>query len=470
MSSDIAIRARGLSKCYPIFDRPEDRLKQMFSFGRRKYYREFWAVRDVDLDVYRGETVGIVGRNGSGKSTLLQMICGTLAPTSGELAVNGRVAALLELGAGFNPDFTGRENVFMNASILGLGNDEIERRFDSIAEFADIGGFIEQPVKTYSSGMYARLAFAVAISVDPEILVVDEALSVGDEAFQRKCFARIDQIKCKGATVLFVSHDGNTVIQLCDRAILIDGGEQLLSAAPKVVVSLYQKMLYADPESVERIRNEVRESKIATPRDGYSKRPAETDVTLAQKIRAASRVREDDTEEAEYDANLVPKSTVEYPTRGARITDVQIKDHRGRKVNVLVHGERYRYCYRVDFHQTRLAVGFGMAIKTMTGIEVSGQGSHRAVDGLEIVQADESVAVEFEFVNLLMPGTYFGNAGVASHQSGQVDYIHRITDAIMFRVKQFEANPPVSCLVNLRPKGARVTYLVKPQAKWSSNS
>lgn len=201
--SDIAIKVENLSKCYPIFDTPRDRLKQMiiprlqraYGFSPRKYYREFWALRDVSFEVKRGETVGIMGRNGSGKSTLLQLICGTLAPTGGSLEVNGRIAALLELGSGFNPDFTGRENVYLNASVLGLSQQEIEARFQSIADFAEIGDFIEQPTKTYSSGMIVRLAFAVAINVDPEILIVDEALSVGDELFQRKCFARIESIK-----------------------------------------------------------------------------------------------------------------------------------------------------------------------------------------------------------------------------------------------------------------------------------
>ncbi|MGE8454772.1 MAG: ABC transporter ATP-binding protein, partial [Pseudomonadales bacterium] len=251
MSSDSnVIRVDRLSKCYQIYDRPHDRLKQFVAprvrnmLGRPpvNYFREFWALRDVSFNVGRGETVGIIGRNGSGKSTLLQMICGTLMPTSGTVETHGRVAALLELGAGFNPEFTGRENVFLNAMVLGLSQSEVEQRFDEIAAFADIGQFIEQPVKHYSSGMYARLAFAVAINVDPDILVVDEALAVGDEPFQRKCFARIDAIKNRGATILFVSHSGAAIINLCDRAILLNAGERLFTGIPKRAVYFGQKL------------------------------------------------------------------------------------------------------------------------------------------------------------------------------------------------------------------------------------
>jgi lipopolysaccharide transport system ATP-binding protein len=259
MSSEPAIRLTGLGKTYPIYRKPHHRLAQMLSRDKARWYREFPALRDVSLTIARGETVGIVGRNGSGKSTLLQMICGTLTPTAGELQVNGRIAALLELGAGFNPEFTGRENVYLNGSILGVGRDEMEAKFDAIAAFAEIGQFIEQPVKTYSSGMYVRLAFAVAIHVEPEILVVDEALSVGDEGFQRKCFARIDAIRDSGATVLFVSHAAGTVVDLCDRAILLDQGELIAEGTPKHVVGQYQKMLHAPAERAGALREEIKQ-------------------------------------------------------------------------------------------------------------------------------------------------------------------------------------------------------------------
>ena len=233
--NDIAIKVENLSKCYHIYkdhktgssSRLMPRLQRLIGKTPKQYFREFWALKDVSFEIKKGETVGIIGRNGSGKSTLLQMICGTLNPTSGSIQTNGRIAALLELGSGFNPEFTGRENVYMNASVLGLSNEEIDARFNDIVAFADIGDFIEQPVKTYSSGMMVRLAFAVAINVDPEILIVDEALSVGDELFQRKCFSRIEAIRANGATILFVSHSGVTIVELCDRAVLMDAGEKL---------------------------------------------------------------------------------------------------------------------------------------------------------------------------------------------------------------------------------------------------
>jgi len=224
MSSELAIEAVGLGKCYALYDRQSDRLRQLLWGSRRRYFREHWALRDVDLAVPAGEVVGIVGRNGAGKSTLLQMVCGTLAPSAGRLRVNGRVAALLELGAGFSPEFTGRENVYMNAAILGLNRAQVEQRLDDILAFADIGAFVDQPVKTYSSGMFMRLAFSVATSVSPDVLVIDEALSVGDGAFARKSFDRIMQLKEQGKTILFCSHSMYQIEALCSRALWIDHG------------------------------------------------------------------------------------------------------------------------------------------------------------------------------------------------------------------------------------------------------
>ncbi|MCW0459159.1 Vitamin B12 import ATP-binding protein BtuD [Xanthomonas sacchari] len=249
MCSDIAIQVRDLGKCFNVYEKPAHRLMQMLWRGRRRYYREFWALREVGFTIHRGETVGIIGRNGAGKSTLLQMICGTLTPTEGDITVNGRVAALLELGAGFNPEFSGRENVYLAASLYGVEREEVSRRFADIASFADIGDFIEQPVKTYSSGMYVRLAFAVIAHVDADILIIDEALSVGDAYFQQKCMRFLANFQRGGGTLLFVSHDMGAVTTLCASAVLLrrqNGQYQCDIGSAREISALYLRELYAD--------------------------------------------------------------------------------------------------------------------------------------------------------------------------------------------------------------------------------
>jgi lipopolysaccharide transport system ATP-binding protein len=251
MSSNIAIKIENLSKCYQIYDKPHDRLKQslypraqrLLGMQAQQYFHEFWSLRDVSFEIKKGETVGIIGRNGSGKSTLLQIICGTLNQTSGSVTTNGRIAALLELGSGFNPEFTGRENVYMNGAILGLTREEIDARFDEIATFADIGAFMEQPVKIYSSGMFVRLAFASNIMSDPEIMIVDEALSVGDMNFQAKCMTALTRIQEGGATILFVSHDVGTVKSLCSRCVYLDGGRTAAVGPSADVTELYVRSM-----------------------------------------------------------------------------------------------------------------------------------------------------------------------------------------------------------------------------------
>ncbi|MFO7580590.1 ABC transporter ATP-binding protein [Nitrosomonas halophila] len=239
----LAIHASQLGKCYHLYAHPRDRLKQFLWRGRRHYYRELWALRNIDLTIAPGEVIGIMGRNGSGKSTLLQLICGTLTPSCGEVAINGRLAALLELGAGFNPEFTGRENIWLNAAIMGLSQEEISARLESMIEFSGIGDFIDQPVKTYSSGMYVRLAFSVAINVDPDILVIDEALSVGDGAFARKSFERIMQLRDMGKTILFCSHSLFQIESLCNRALWIERGQLMAEGETQSVTAAYQMFL-----------------------------------------------------------------------------------------------------------------------------------------------------------------------------------------------------------------------------------
>jgi len=416
----LAIEARGLGKTYELYARPRDRLKQMLWPGRRRFYREFVAVQGVDLDIECGECIGVVGRNGSGKSTLLNMICGTLEPSAGELEVHGRVAPMLTIGTGFSPEFTGRENVLLNATVLGLSRAEILERMQFIIDFADIGEFFDQPVKRYSSGMYSRLAFSAAIAIDPEILVMDEVLAVGDEAFTRKCFARIEAIKKEGATIFFASHAAPLVIELCDRAILMDHGECLLQSDPKTVVSQYQRLLYAAPEREEGLRAEIRE---------LGSQPGAT-------LRRAPR-REPVDEPVDYgrfDTGLVPESTVEYGLGGARIENLRILDADGKQVNVLRPGFHYRYAYEVKFLENADQVRFGMMVKLVSGFELGGQVSHPRGDALEKVEPDMRVHVEFAFVARLVSGTYFVNAGVLALRAGEEVYLHRIVDALMFKI------------------------------------
>lgn len=265
-----AIHAVGLSKCYQLYNHPRDRLKQFLWRGRRTFFRELWALQNVDLTVTHGEVIGVVGQNGSGKSTLLQLICGTLTPTSGSLHVNGRIAALLELGAGFNPEFTGRENIYMSAAILGLSSAEIEDRLEHIIEFSGIRDFIDQPVKTYSSGMFVRLAFSVSINVDPEILVIDEALSVGDGAFSRKSFDRIMQLRDAGKTILFCSHSMFQVEALCSRVIWLDHGRMIADGDAAKVVADYQ--IFLDKSALARNG----ETASAAPSSIQTPQPAES--------------------------------------------------------------------------------------------------------------------------------------------------------------------------------------------------
>jgi len=423
MSSDISIRVDALGKSFPVYDKPHHRLMQMITPGPKdRWYRTFRALKDVSFEVRRGETVGIVGRNGSGKSTLLQLICGTLTPTTGTVQAHGRIAALLELGAGFNPDFTGRENVYLNGSLLGLTRQELDERFDDIVTFADIGEFIEQPVKSYSSGMYVRLAFAVAINVTPDILVIDEALSVGDEAFQRKCFARIDTIRDAGATVLFVSHSAGSVIELCDRALLLDRGELIAKGTPKHVISHYHKLIYAPADKREAVRESIRNGAVvpseALPADGVAKL-----IEIAES-----------EDEACFEEDLSPQSTVRYVSRGATIEDPHIETPQGRRVNVLRYRQEYVYTYRVSVQRAAAAVRFGMMIKTIAGFELGGGVSMPYGTSELIVAPGQSFVVRFRFQARLASGTYFMNAGVTALEEDGETYLDRIVDAAMFRV------------------------------------
>lgn len=430
MSSEHAIQVRALSKCYAVFDKPIDRLKQLAVRGRRRYYKEHWAVRGVSLAVRQGETLGIVGRNGSGKSTLLQMICGTLEPSAGEVEVRGRIAPLLQLGAGFNPEMTGRENVFLNAAILGLSAREIDQRFDRIAAFAEIGAMLERPVKHYSSGMYSRLAFAVAINVEPEILVVDEALAVGDEMFQARCFARIREMRDHGTTILFVSHARGTILELCTRAVLLDAGELLLDGAPKPVTSAYQRLAFAAPADAERIRHEL--ATTGAPASGAAAGDA---IALeAAREQAAGEAGASQQPRGGLDPSLFGLDPLEWPSYGAQISVPVLRDAGGHEVNVLWHNETYHLEYLVDFDRRAFNVGFGMLVKTLQGHELAGLGTHHPAEAIPQVAPATRYRVRFAFANLFAPGVYAINVGCFGSVGEQERYLHRRIDALAFRV------------------------------------
>jgi len=484
LSDDTVIRVKDLTKTYRLYASRADRVKETFHPLRKAYHRPFNALKGVSLEVRRGETLGIIGRNGSGKSTLLQIICGVLQPTSGEVAVAGRVSALLELGAGFNPDFTGRQNVFLNGAILGLDRHETERRLPQIEAFAEIGAFIDQPVRIYSSGMYLRLAFAVAVNVDPEILVVDEALAVGDEVFQRKCYSRINEMRRRGATILFVSHSAPTVVELCNRAVLLDEGELLLNGSPKLVVGEYHKLIYAPAHRVQALRQRVKDAREAFPVEGDLCGAGEAEDAPSASVKeapgsgpspqgdkspqdvpaASGKVPAAETQltasggnskaapciEAFLDPSLVPATTITYEPRGARIISPRVTTPDGTSVNVLVSRSDYVYTYDVEFLETAYNVRFAMLIKTVTGFELAGAASSQPQNAYPVMEAGSRVCVAFPFKCVLMPAVYFLNSGVLATVDGAETYLHRIIDAAMFRVQPADSlNPRAIGIVDL---------------------
>ncbi|MDP0500246.1 MAG: ABC transporter ATP-binding protein [Verrucomicrobiota bacterium JB022] len=433
-SEECRIRLRGVSKRYDIAQataashrQPIRRLAHWTRDRLRGQHLkpQFTALREFDLELRPGECIGILGPNGSGKSTLLQIICGILQPSEGTVETSGRIAALLELGSGFDPDFTGRENVYLNASILGLNKKEVRTRFREVEEFADIGGFIDQPVRTYSSGMLMRLAFAVQVLVEPDVLIVDEALSVGDAAFQRKCFSRIEQLRKKGMTILFVSHDISAVLNLCDRAVMLYHGEKLCEGPAKIVTEYYEKLIHSPhssrPQLIEAIKRDNLRREEEGPKDLV------TDVT--------------------QDTGLVSKSQQVYPSRGARILRPRLLDRDGNEVNLIKRRGEYTFAYDVEFTEDARNVNFAMLIKTKEGRELGGCRSFPNLQRLEFAPAGTVKTVEFHFTALLNHGVYFTNAGVEGYVEEETTYLHRIVDALAFQVVA-ERDPHPTCLVD----------------------
>jgi lipopolysaccharide transport system ATP-binding protein len=453
------IDVQTVDKVYRIWGRPHARLTgslagrlsrlpwlpPLLRKGAQSYseqvYTEFFALRDITLTVGKGESVGIIGRNGSGKSTLLKLIAGTLQPSRGDIRIRGRVAAMLELAAGFEQEFTGRENVFLSAAILGLSENETLDRFEQIEAFADIGPFMSQPVKTYSSGMLLRLAFAVHTAVEPEILIIDEALAVGDETFRRKCYARLDWLRERGTTLLFVSHDLGSVANLTDRALFLHEGELVLEGAPQEVVKEYQRYSHLTREEAHGFVNVLKSGRKS--RDLPAK--------AVEDKGSGGEAREEDPA-ADYDPNFKSQSRVEYPRHGGEIFALKVTTPEGRQVNQLQRRKTYVFEYKVRFSETCADVSFSMLIKSFKGLELGGSRTLPWDTFIPEVKAGSVYAIRFEFQTLVMPGVYFFNAGVEGLKEGERSYIHRIVDAIPFRVLR-EAH--------LFPTGS-VDFLVEP--------
>jgi lipopolysaccharide transport system ATP-binding protein len=421
MSSDgVAIRVRNLSKQYLLYDRPEDRLKQsivprlqrLVGGTPKMYYRSFLALDDASFEVKRGETVGIVGRNGAGKSTLLQLICGTLRPTSGTVVVYGRIAALLELGAGFNPDFTGRENVYMNSAILGLDREEVDRRFDDIVTFADIGDFLDQPVKIYSSGMYVRLAFAVAACVDADVLIVDEALAVGDIKFQAKCFRRLDELVKRGTTILIVTHSVELVPRYCSRALLLDAGRLKVDGTPKEVVNAYLDLAFGTEREVKSPAPVLggapgAPADIVWQEGGFSRRPG-------------------------YNPH-----EYRWGSGGAEIVDFLLATEAGKPTTSLASGDPMVVVIWTRFNEPVPAAIYGLTIKTAEGVTVFGSNSLDTGQQSLVPEAGRGdvMKVVFRVDQLLGAGEYLLSVGVATHANGEVVPLDRRYDAIHLTVE-----------------------------------
>ncbi len=386
MSSEVpsppaAVTLRNLSKKYPIYERPSHKLLELLTWGKRQFHQEFWALKDIDLEVSPGTTLGVIGQNGSGKSTLLQLVAGILTQTRGDRFVNGTVSALLELGSGFNLEFSGRENVFMSGAIMGLNQRQMEEKLGEILGFAEIGDFIDRPVKTYSTGMFMRLAFSVAIHVDPDILLVDEALAVGDLIFQHRCFNRVRRLKAEGKTILFVSHDLQAVTQFCDRAILLDAGKKLEDGTPDEVVQRYQALIF------ERERRAAGEGDV----------PSESD--------------QDDSVPV---VDIIPRVHNRYGNKGAEIQGIILYSLDGEVLNQAQIGDEVQLVISARIHSSISNPIIGFTVRDRLGVEITS--SNTAYEGLHLpsAQPGDIVTVGFRIqLPQLHPGSYSISPAIA---------------------------------------------------------
>lgn len=388
--SEFAIQVKHLDKMYKLYNKPSDRLRETLGF--KVPVREHYALRDVNFQVERGETVGIIGTNGSGKSTILKIITGVLNPTAGEVKVDGRISALLELGAGFNMEYTGIENVYLNGTMMGFSKEEVDARLQDILDFADIGDFVYQPVKSYSSGMFVRLAFAVAINIDPEILIVDEALSVGDVFFQAKCYRKFEEFKKMGKTILFVSHDLSSISRYCDRVILLNKGVKLEEGSPKQMVDMYKQLLVGqDPAKAEEKKEEQKES-------------------WSQQFQ-------------------VNPNMLQYGTKLAEIVDFAVLDDKDRCTNTIEKGSSFRIRMKVVFHQDIQEPIMAYTFKDIKGTEITGTNTLFEKKSVEHSQAGDSCTVTFEQEMFLQGGEYLLSFGCTGYKDGEFTVFHRLYDA-----------------------------------------
>lgn len=430
---EVAIAVKNVRKIYKLYDKPQDRLKEALGLGRRNNHKLHYALNGVSMNIYRGETVGIIGTNGSGKSTILKIITGVLNPTEGEVVVDGRISALLELGAGFNQEYNGIENVYLNGTMMGFSEKEIDAKLPSILEFADIGDYVYQPVKTYSSGMFVRLAFAVAINIEPEILIVDEALSVGDVFFQAKCYHKFEEFKQMGKTIVFVSHDLSSISKYCDRVFLLNKGNLLGEGSPREMIDAYKRVLvgqYEVPEEGE--RENLLEDEELRAAAGHKKAAADR---AAQRTAGGSGKAAFSGEGAGADAaqGLNPQ-LLEYGTKQAEIVEYYLTDDRGVKTTAVIKGTEFTVHMRVKFADTLPAPIFAFSVKNVQGTEITGTNSMIEKAFLEAAKPGQVKDVTFTQRMSLQGGEYLLSLGVTGYNADTFEVYHRLYDALNITV------------------------------------
>ena len=425
----LAICAQQITKMYKLYDKPSDRLKEALGLKRGKLYREHYALNGVDLSIYKGETVGIIGTNGSGKSTILKIITGVLNATSGNLSVDGRISALLELGAGFNMEYNGIENIYLNGTMMGFSEEEIKERIDSILEFADIGDFVYQPCKTYSSGMFVRLAFAVAINIEPEILIVDEALSVGDVFFQAKCYHKFEEFKKMGKTILFVSHDLSSIAKYCDRVILLNKGSKLGEGSPKEMIDAYKQVLVGQYQAPEEEDSSVEDTAINAKEAGNTEENSHGEPTESKRSK----------EENEEIKNLttaigINEKALEYGNKDGEIIEFYFIDNKGTPTSAIIKGEEFTLYMKVKFHKDVVAPIFAFTIKDKHGTEITGTNTMFEKAFLESVKAGDTKEITFTQRMDLQGGEYLLSLGLTGYEGDQFQVYHRLYDILSLTV------------------------------------